>query len=296
MESLIYENFKFGNYVEVIFKGFPVPLEGKFIKISHGAILLKSASGKKMVISVNDILMIRQGSIPGVQPSNNSAAPESNFSRGRTFTPSTGNTPTPPEETVNDSNNIESESQEPADKNSEEEEADPIATNSSLYKLPSEAPQLKILGTIELDDADKNRRRFKSSLEEVGKPVELAENFRDTVMTAQGILKSIGPVYGYIQVPDGMDIYCNRGEFIFKPGDEAEPYQGMPVCFTLGSNWKGTMAKCIHRPFTVGEQIDLIDHIMDTDMRNARLLGRQLSEAFPDNEEIADALEILPQF
>lgn len=291
MESLIFENFKFGNTVEVIFKGSPIPLEAKFLKCYNGGVLLKSATGKKMVININEILMIRQASISPAHIDNPTRNPERSFTSGKTFIP---NNQIQKDALVSDSATSISELTE-TDNSLEEKLIETDQTQepsgNNLFKLPSEKPQLKILGTIELSDEDKNRPRIKKSIEDIGKPVELAENFRDTLLPAQGILKSVGPVYGYIEVPDGPDIYCNRGEFIFLPGESGELTPGIPVCFTVGSNWKGQMAKCIHQPFTIGEQLDLIENVIATDVRNARLLARQLSEAFPDSEEVADALE-----
>ncbi len=314
MESLIIENFKFGNHVEIIFKGCPIPLEAKFLKCGDGAILVKSASGKKIIIPLNEIMMIRQGVIPtasAVSISSNNFAPERNVLKGKTFTPLVsipkGNDKsdsTIPESTTTQSESdaemlVEVQTIGEALRDREGDGTGKTVISDDLFKLPSEQtdkPQLKILGSIELNEEDLNRRRFRKETPDTVKDPEVGDDFRDTKIPAMGVLKSIGPVYGYIKMPDGPDIYCNRGEFLLRNGEDIQPYQGMPVVFTPGSNWKGTMAKCIHEPMTVGEQLELIEELLDTDLRNAKLLGRQLAEAFPDSQEVADALEIFPHF
>lgn len=281
MESLIYDNFKYGNAVEVFIKGNMFPIEAKFIKCSRGGVLLKTESGKKMVLPVDMIAMIKMANVPQrhtpyMQDQTQPFAPEN-------FQSEPSSSALPPIE--------EKSENEPLENKEDESPAD-----NTLFKLPSEKPQLKILGSIELEESDKKRNRFKPSYQPSSQSnATLAEDFRETMIESQGVIKSVGPVYGYIKTPDGPDIYVNRGEFLYRQGDNEILEPGSPVVFSLGSNWKGLMAKCVHRPMTVGEQLDFIGDLADTDVRNARLLARQLVQLFPDSEEIEEALGEYPQ-
>lgn len=307
MESLIFENFKNGNLVEVYVKGNAFPIEAKFGRVSRGGILLRTESGKKIVLSVDSILMIKQATAPAPKP-----APEQKPKEAIVI---------PSEETDKENATAEKVENSVADNQPADELATTEATADSqtdgistagealetqskeaLFRLPSERNAgLKIIGSIELSEADKKKNIFNKPAKPAPAPKNLphpvvnVDNFEATDIPQMGVIKSVGPVFGYIKLEDGPDVYVNRGEFIYRKGDEAILTPGDPVVYSVGSNWKGLMAKCVHRPMTVGEHIDFIEELVEKDPRNAKLLARQLLDIFPGNNEVVEALSAFPQ-
>lgn len=309
MESLIFENFKNGNLVEVYVKGNAFPIEAKFGRVSRGGVLLRTESGKKIVLSVDSILMIKQGTAPAPKPSPEQkpketivipaeeadkeiAAPEKRDEL------TAGNQPA--DETSATDVSAPSSS---TDEVSTEGETLGGQSKETLFRLPSEQNAgLKIVGSITLSEADKKKNIFnKPEPKPIGtsknlpKPQINEDDFESTEIPQMGILKSVGPVYGYIKLAEGPDVYVNRGEFIYRKDDQEILTPGDPVVYSVGSNWKGLMAKCVHRPMTVGEHIDFIEELVEKDSRNAKLLARQLLDIFPGNNEVVEALSDFPQ-
>lgn len=101
-----------------------------------------------------------------------------------------------------------------------------------------------------------------------------------------------GPAFGFIQNSDGKQVYMNCNEIVSRRGGNI-PSQGDDVVFTPGSNQQGEIAKCVHLPMSIGEQLEFIEEIMGRDRRNARMLASQLQREYHDDENVMAALQSL---
>lgn len=164
-------------------------------------------------------------------------------------------------------------------------------SSDNVFEIEKPMQSLKIIGKVNLDEIEPHRKeRIRRGPANEGYEVEDdIEEDTGLQILPMGKISAIGPKFGFIDY--GREtLYFNIGEVIKGWQNEAPLSKGDDVIFTRSENARGIVAKCVHRPWSVSRQLRTIDNLSSVDTRNAKLLSAQLTEAFPNNEEIRDAL------
>lgn len=235
-----------------------IPIEGELIDHDDHFILISGGrDGARKLVSINHILQC------GLDISRHPAKHEIQLAASKGADP---------EETV-----------------AEEEEEEKL--DLGLYS-PADVslPGVKVVGKIDLDYIKPRAKRPQNTKPETDKtdfprlPYELA----NLPLNPKGTVKSVGPTFGFITDSEGNDLYFSGMQALshLNVGDK--------VIFSTGVGKQGPHALAVNTSANVGQAFGVIKRTMRMGKRFiASDVKQQILEAYPDNEELADALENL---
>lgn len=171
------------------------------------------------------------------------------------------------------------------------EEEEEEKRDLGLYS-PSDVslPGVKVVGKIDLDYIKPRAKRPQNTKPETDKtdfprlPYELA----NLPLNPKGTVKSVGPTFGFITDSEGNDLYFSGMQALshLNVGDK--------VIFSTGVGKQGPHALAVNTSANVGQAFGVIKRTMRMGKRFiASDVKQQILEAYPDNEELAAALENL---
>lgn len=152
-------------------------------------------------------------------------------------------------------------------------------------------PKIKTLGKIDLSQfPQKNKKEtivLSTPLSETKSPKAIARH--EEMLPSMGKLKRIGSEFGFI-TPTGQneDLYFSRNELVSYYGILDEPSEGDDVIFSLGKNFKGTIAKCVHKQCSR----DTMEELIEKAQNLSPSLCSKLKEQLENFEKQADKVEV----
>lgn len=300
MEEIIRETFSPGKTVEILLRSYKVPTVGVFMKCNDGCVMIRTLRGDFIIINIADIVRItlrnfNKTEIPEVEQTYKSIETDEEINEEPAMSMTQAS-----ESDLDSDQGLESVSNED-DESDEIRVADFI--NNDLFKLPTEKPGVKVVGHIDLSAIRDTRKKSQENDFESQRGAEMNPRswknsstyptyFYTEGIRPKGKIIRKGPAFGFIMNKGGNQVYMNCNEILTR-GRESVPAQGDDVVFTSGTNQQGEIAKCVHFPMSIGEQLELIEEIMGRDRRNARLLALQLLKEYPNDENVNAALQAL---
>lgn len=307
MEEMIKEAFASGNLIEILIRNYQVPTVGIFMGCSDGCVMIKSASDGIAIVNIKDIVKIANHKNFVETPEEPSLKISENFVEPEPFD---NIEPEPEVEPEEGDENPEEASGSIEEKESGNSGDSFESIPYSLFKLPSEKPEVKVVGRIDLDAIRDPRKKVHTQPAAYDMPApnsrysrprpsaprhrapqpSYPSYFYEKGIEPKGSIMRIGPAFGFIKDNEDKQVYLNCNEILTPRGTQT-PGVGDSMVFTYATNPQGTVAKCAHIPMTIARQLDLIEEIMGRDRRNARLLSAQLQQEFPDDENIIYSLQ-----
>lgn len=292
MEELILEMLEEGDRVIFIFNN-SHPMKATFVKCAHHCVVLKSKTGRLVVVRIEDIVRFQKETAVRHQPVERNVP--AFVSRQAIVAASEG-----AEASGDAEEDVKAEESEDAQEAQEQKTDDlPVSLDKAVdtdnvFELdPPEGAKLTVIGKIDLDEIDRKKRKRVTRLQPVSRLDEEDEEESDesdsVFVPAMGQIFNIGPKFGFIQ-SGGENYYFNAGEIVFGSRNERPLDKGDEVVFTPGHNSRGHVAKAVHHPWSVDRHLRQIERLQRNDIRNASLLARQLVEAFPDDDTVRNEL------
>lgn len=143
----------------------------------------------------------------------------------------------------------------------------------------------------ERKDLQALKERIKATYEEVkSNATDL-----DQVVGAIGVIVELRPsfVFGFIDdAENGQRYYFNRSDIVDEELKNEIVGEGIQVYYQRTTNHKGGVAKCIHRPQTIGELIEMaMRYVEINDLMRAKMIFKNILTAYPSSTSAQLMLE-----